>query len=64
VKTKGNTPCPKCGSKNVAGIINAFFLPLENDEPKPNWQFSAPSETELGDRRSCGDCGHEWDASE
>lgn len=56
-----NTPCPKCGSQNVAGLVNAFYTPLEDDNPKQGWDEKIGSETELGPGRSCGDCGHLWE---
>lgn len=56
-----NTPCPECGSTNVAGLMEAFWTELEDDEPKQNWFLDARSCTELTMQRSCGDCGHEWE---
>lgn len=42
--------------------MHAFFVPLVNDEPKQDWSRSVASETELGSKRNCADCGHEWEA--
>jgi hypothetical protein len=53
--------CPKCGSRNIAGLIAAFWVRLDKDgQPKDQWR-DCESETELTEKRSCGECGHEWD---
>lgn len=55
-----NTKCRKCGSENISGLINPFWVDLINDEPKTGWDNQVASETELGDARRCRTCGFEW----
>ena len=53
--------CQKCGGTNVAGLVAPFWTKIEADgTPTKRLRDSVESETEVGDERQCGDCGHEW----
>ena len=57
--------CPKCGSTNLAGLMNSFWVELEEDGLTPTRQFSEhESSTEVGERRMCSDCKHVWGDAE
>lgn len=52
-----DTKCPKCGSSDLGGLMESFFVPLDpNSEPKGAWHEWS-SETELGADRCCYQCG-------
>lgn len=52
--------CPKCSSKEVAGLMQAFWVSLKEDgTPKEQWR-DWESNTELTTDRECADCGHQW----
>lgn len=52
--------CPKCKSKKIGGLMEAFWVSLNPDgTPAGEWNdWSA--ETELGEHRLCYKCGHEF----
>jgi ribosomal protein L37AE/L43A len=52
--------CPECGSTNVSGLMQSFWVCLGKDEyPLGEWNDWS-TETELGEERMCRDCEHEW----
>lgn len=52
--------CPKCGSTHIAGLMESFWVPLAADgSPDGQW-IDWQSETEVGEKRLCYDCEHEW----
>lgn len=52
--------CPKCGSRDIGGLMQSFFVALGDDgSPKGRWADWC-SETELGTERVCYQCSHEW----
>jgi len=48
--------CPKCGSSHIAGLMESFWVPLDEDGDHPPWE-QLSSETEVGAERMCYDCG-------
>jgi hypothetical protein len=54
--------CPKCGSGDVAGLVAAFWVSLNEDgEPEIPLHKSVESNTELTAQRQCTHCEHEWE---
>lgn len=53
--------CPKCKSTHLGGLMESFWVPLKEDgEPDGDWEdWSA--ETEVGEKRMCYDCEHEFE---
>lgn len=51
--------CPKCGSGNISGLMQAFWVPLTDGEFVGEWK-ELQSETEIGEERLCRDCEHEF----
>ena len=53
--------CPKCGRKNVMGMVSAFWVTLGNDgEPLEPLHELVESCAELTDCRACEDCEYTW----
>lgn len=52
--------CPECDSKNIAGLVAAFWIGLDEDGGADLMDVSLSSETEIGPERMCRDCGHEF----
>lgn len=54
--------CPKCGSTEVSGLMEAFWVMLDqDDQPEGQWQDWEGC-TEIGDKRMCTECEHEFEA--
>lgn len=54
--------CPECCSRNVAGLMAAFWVTIDEDGALVG-QFSDYSDdTEIGPERMCRTCGHEFEA--
>lgn len=52
--------CPECGSAHVGGLMQAFWVPLQDDDsPDGDWN-DWNGDSELGAQRMCYDCEHEW----
>lgn len=57
---KSGLACPKCGSKDVAGLIMSFWVSLDEEgQPKGQWQ-DWEGNTELSEKRECAKCFHNW----
>lgn len=52
--------CPECGSPSILGLMASFWVPLNPDGSMKGQFHDYESATELGDARSCVDCGHEF----
>ncbi len=53
--------CPSCGSTDLSGLMEAFWVPLgEDGEPDGEW-VDWESSTEVGDKRLCGRCQTEFE---
>ncbi len=54
--------CPKCGSKEVSGLYEGFWVELDEDgEIVGDWgEYDGCSD--VGPKRHCRGCGHEWSA--
>lgn len=53
--------CPECGSTDLGGLMEAFWVPLNEDgEPKGDWNDWS-GETEIGEKRICYGCGIEFE---
>lgn len=61
LRQSNDNNCPQCRSDNIAGLMQSFFVKLSDGEPAGQWR-DWESNSELGPQRSCGDCGHEWEA--
>jgi hypothetical protein len=55
----GTERCPQCGSAKVAGLVAAFFVPV-NGLQDYDWRGAS----EIGPERICLVCNEEWDADE
>jgi hypothetical protein len=49
--------CPQCKSVVVLGLVAAFWVNVNEGPDKIEWQ----SESEIGSKRMCGECKHEWE---
>lgn len=57
--------CPKCGSKDLSGLVQAFWACVKEDgSPVRDLRELVDSETEIGMERLCNDCGHEFEAGD
>ena len=56
--------CPKCGSTEVAGLMGAFWVKLDQrEDPIGQWSDWA-NNTELMPDRECTKCNHQWGGEE
>lgn len=62
-QSSNSNACPECGSENIAGLMEAFWVNMKNGTPVGQWG-DWRSCTELGPSRQCNDCGHEWEGDE
>jgi hypothetical protein len=53
--------CPKCKSEKLGGLMEAFWVPIDNEGEMLGQWSDYSSETEVGDKRICYDCGHEFE---
>jgi len=49
--------CPRCGSDQIAGLVAAFWHPVDEDLN----EVKITGETEMGPERHCGVCDLEFD---
>ena len=52
--------CPNCNSQNIAGLVAAFWTPLDQNGEANLSNLNVASESEVGIERCCSDCGHEF----
>ena len=53
--------CPKCYSNKLGGLMEAFWVPIDRDGVMLGQWSDYSSETEVGEKRICYDCGHEFE---
>lgn len=53
--------CPECGSKEVLGQINPFWVELDEDGDMAGKWSEYEGSTEIGEKRMCSNCDHEWE---
>lgn len=59
--------CPNCGSNELSGLVEAFWVQLDKHGDAlqhygrtPDWE----SQSCIGEERECNDCGHRFQACE
>ena len=55
-----NMKCPRCGSSQIGGLMQAFFVPLDTEGDMEGSWGDYSSETEIGIERICYDCEKEF----
>lgn len=49
--------CPYCGSDSIAGLVNAFWVPMYAEPSDIKWQ----TQSEISEKRMCSKCEKEWE---
>lgn len=53
--------CLKCGSADLSGLVQSFWVGVDENGDAELGKISLASETEIGPERMCNTCGEEFE---